>query len=486
MASTQRPSLILVSGRRLLLENLPAIADAIRARRISPVELTARALGRIARLDGQLQAFERVFADRALADARRAEKEIRVGGYRGLLHGIPVGLKDVYDIRGMPTKSGSELRRDYVAAGSATVVNRLKRAGAIVVGKTRTHELGFGITTPPTRNPWNAEHIPGGSSGGSAAAVAAGLVPVAMGTDTGGSIRGPASLCGVVGLKPTYGLVPRLGITGNSWSLDTPGPIVQTVADAAIVLSAIAGYDRRDPATRRVRKSDYLQATTAGVRGLRIGVPHAYFFDDVQREVRAGVLGAIKALDREGAQIESCSFPLARFYSATFLAIQAVEISTYHRSGLKQSPELIGPRIREVLAAASLIPATYYVTGLRARTRIVSEWREVLSHVDLVLMPTHPVTATRIGQTSVSWGGRVEELWTVYSRFVIPANLTGLPAISVPCGIDRQGLPFGLQLIGRPFEETTLLRAAAAWEVTRTLRRDQLEPPIAAGASWLV
>jgi aspartyl-tRNA(Asn)/glutamyl-tRNA(Gln) amidotransferase subunit A len=479
-----RPCLTLGSAPSPTLEDIAEVAAHLQGRRLSPVELTMRAVRRIQSIDPEIRAFEAVFADEALAEARHAEQEIRNGRYRGPMHGIPVAIKDVFDIAGKPTRLGSRLRSNHIARDSATVVTRLRRSGAIIVGKTHTHELGYGLTTPPTRNPWDTTRIPGGSSGGSAAAVSAGCVFLTLGGDSGGSVRGPASLCGVVGVKPTFGLIPRSGMSPNSWSFDTVGPLGRTVRDVAIATSTLAGYDRRDPTTRRMRRMDYAGALSHSLAGLRIGIPANHFFDRLQPEVREGVLGAAATLEREGAEITPISLPLAPFYAPAHLAIQLPEISSYYAEAIKRRPRLLGSEIRTMFAVASLIPAAYHVTALRLRSLIMREWRRALTDADLVLVPTHPVTATEVGQVSYIWDNGIDEdIWSLFSRHLVHANLTGLPAISVPCGVDDNGLPFGAQFIGRPFGESSLLRAAAIYEAVRGPLR--AEPKYLAGASWL-
>jgi aspartyl-tRNA(Asn)/glutamyl-tRNA(Gln) amidotransferase subunit A len=455
------------------------VADDIRARRLSPVDVVEATLERVEEVEERVQAFVEVDAEGALAAARKAEREIGDGSYRGPLHGIPVAIKDIYDVAGLGTGAGTPAFPRVVARADSAAVARLVDAGCVIVGKTHTHELALGVMTPPTRNPWNTEYAPGGSSGGSAAAVAAGESLAALGTDTGGSIRGPASLCGVVGLKPTYGRVSRFGIVANSWSLDTAGPLTRTVRDAALLLNALAGADSRDPGSIDVPVPDYTSGIDSGVTGLTLGIPSNYYFDRVDTDVAAAVLAAIETLRAEGARLRTVEVPLSEYYDATIRGIQLPEISAYHADLLRERGSALTDKMRLTLEAATLLPARIYVRAHQARELIRRAWRQLFAGIDALVTPTFPAAAPRVEDETYVWPDGFEEpVWSTYSRLTLPANLTGLPAVSVPCGLVHDGLPFGLQVIGRPFDEETVLRVAAAHE--RANPASTLKPGLAA------
>ncbi len=444
------------------------IADAagkIRARELSPVELVQSALDRIEAVDGKLHAFVLVTGERALEAAQLAEKEIADGRYRGPLHGIPIGIKDLYDVAGLPTTSSSQVRQDFLAAQDSACVSRLTDAGAIIVGKTHTHEFAYGVITPTTRNPWKIDHIPGGSSGGSGAAVASGECLMGMGSDTGGSIRVPASLCGTVGLKPTYGRVSRHGVTSLCWSLDHVGPLTRDVRDAAMVLNAIAGFDPRDDATARLPVPDYTEALDEGVRGRTVGVPSNFFFDDIDPAVEEAVRTAVEQLESQGVSVREVQIPYADQMLALEYGLVVPEATSYHQAMLRERGEHYTDEVRTFLEAGELVLATSYLRVLRIRTLVKRAFREMFEDIDAIVCPTVPATAARVGQESFTFpSGAQTSVTEAYVRHSAPANLTGLPALTVPCGFDATGLPVGLQIIGRPFDEPTVLRLGHAYE----------------------
>ena len=452
-------------------------AQQIERRALSPVELVQSALDRIGQVEDRLNAFVVVTGERALEQARQAEQDIAAGRSRGALHGIPVGIKDLYDVAGVPTTSSSSVRADHVPQQDSACVASLQDAGAIVVGKTHTHEFAYGVLTPTTRNPWNTEHVPGGSSGGSGAAVAAGECLVGMGSDTGGSIRIPASVCGTVGLKPTYGRVSRFGVTSLCWSLDHVGPLTRTVRDAAVVLQAIAGYDPRDPATVQEPVPDYTGELDAGVEGLTLGVPTNYFFDDVDPEVESIVRDAIGVLEAQGARVREVEIPYAQQMMAVEFGLIVPEASAYHQTMLRERGELYTDDVRVFLEAGEVVLATQYIKALRVRTMVQHAFRDAFKGLDAIVCPTLPATAARVGQQTFAFPGGAEksviDAWVGHSA---PGNITGLPALSVPCGFDGAGLPVGLQVIGRPFDEAGVLRIAQAYESATewTARRPSL------------
>jgi aspartyl-tRNA(Asn)/glutamyl-tRNA(Gln) amidotransferase subunit A len=440
-------------------------ARQIEQRTLSPVELVQSALDRIEEVEGRLNAFVVVTAEQALEAARQAEREIGDGGYRGPLHGIPVGIKDLYDVAGLPTTSSSAVRSDHLAAEDSACVARLREAGAVVVGKTHTHEFAYGVLTPTTRNPWDTGRVPGGSSGGSGAAVAAGECLVGMGTDTGGSIRIPASVCGTVGLKPTFGRVSRSGITSLCWSLDHAGPLTRTVRDAALTLQAIAGFDARDPGSAREPVPDFTADLDAGVRGLTLGVPVNYFFDDVDPEVEAAVREGIAVLEAQGATLREVEIPYADQMMAVEFGVLVPEASAYHQEMLRESGERYTDDVRVFLEVGETILATQYIKALRVRTLVQQAFRRAFEGLDALVCPTLPAAAAEVGQTTFTFpGGKEKAVIDAWVGHSAPGNVTGLPALSVPCGFTSAGLPIGLQVIGRPFDEAGVLRVGQAYE----------------------
>jgi aspartyl-tRNA(Asn)/glutamyl-tRNA(Gln) amidotransferase subunit A len=442
--------------------------QALRTREVSPLELTEAYLARIGALDPRVNAYITVTAERARADARRATDELQAGRARGPLHGIPIALKDLYETAGIRTTAGAKIHADHVPAEDCTVARRLREAGTILLGKLNTHEYAYGVTTNnphfgATHNPWSLEHIPGGSSGGSGAAIAAGLATATMGTDTGGSIRMPASLCGVVGLKPTYGRVSKAGVFPLSYLFDHAGPLTRTVEDAALVLNAVAGYDPVDPTTVRIPVEDYTAALAGGVRGLRIGVPRPFFFAQLDDEVAAAVERALGQLRTLGAEMRDVEITGVDGGMAATFGLVLAEAQAIHADALRTRPTDIGADVREILL--NVTPDVPLLMGaLRARDALTLSMRVALESVDLLVTPTTPVVAPRIGQETVRYGGVEESILMAMIRCTAPFNASGLPALSLPCGFTRAGLPIGLQLVGRPFDESTVLRAGHAYE----------------------
>ena len=427
--------------------------------------MTQACLDRASATQDKLNAFTIIMADSAMAEAKAAEAEIAAGNYRGELHGIPVGIKELYDVTGVPTTSSSKVRANWVAETDSASVEQLRAAGAVILGKTHTHEFAYGIATPTTRNPWNTDCIPGGSSGGSGASVAAGSTFMSMGSDTGGSIRIPAAVCGTVGLKPTFGRCSRAGVTSLSWSLDHVGPLTRTVADAAVCLNALAGYDPRDPGSVDVPTEDYTGALGKEIRGLRIGVPKNYYFNDCHPEVESAVRAAIDAMAAEGAVISEVEIPYADVIMSVEFAFCMAEASEYHRAMLREKPDLYTDDVRTFLEAGELMPATRYVQAMRVRQLMQRAWAKMYDGIDLLVAPAVPSPATRVGQETVDWGNGVEEPVTpVFVRLSAPANVTGLPSIATPCGFTSDGLPVAFQAIARPFGEATAIRLCDAYQ----------------------
>lgn len=450
---------------------------AMRRGDLTPVELTRACLARIDEVDSSVNAYVQVYADDALAAAQQAQDEIERGVDRGPLHGIPIAVKDLFDVAGRVTRAGSRSRADAPpASADAHSVGLLRDGGAVILGKTHTHEFAFGSTTPQTGNPWDLDRVPGGSSGGSAAALALDTCLVALGTDTAGSIRMPAALCGVVGLKPTYGLVSKSGIAPLSWSLDHAGPLARYVADAATALQVMAGYDAADVASHHVPDSNYLARIGRGVDGLTVAVPTNHYPQDLSPSVDAAYEQALAVLEGLGATIVEVKLPLAPAYMGATFAIMMAEASAYHRHRLGPLGHLYSEDVRRLLEGGLTLPAVDYVDAQRTRGLVQAEWQQILSTADVVVVPTLPTSAALRGATSVEINESYSEsIMNSYVRLSCPANLTGLPALSVPCGADAQGLPLGLQIIGRAFDEATVIQVGAAFEVATTWH--QLRPP---------
>ena len=439
------------------------LGRSLARREVSPVEVTEALLARIERLDPALNAFMLVTGERALAEAREAERELLAGVRRGPLHGVTLALKDIFDTAGQRTTAGSKILADHVPARDATVVRRLRAAGLVLLGKTGMHEFAYGVTSDnphygPVRNPWDRGRCSGGSSGGSGAALAAGLCHVSLGTDTGGSIRIPAAACGIVGLKPTFGRVSRLGVWPLSWSLDHVGPMARGVEDAALVLGAIAGPDPEDGWSAERPAEDFARDLELGARGLAVGVPREWFFEGLEPDVEAAVRTAVGVLEREGARRLEVSLPhVPDAYTASH-AILASEASAFHEPWLRERPGDYGADVRRALELGHLVAGVDYVNARRMQALVRADFLAALRGADVLAAPTLPRTALAVGEASS------REPATAWGRFMTPVNVAGLPAVSVPCGFDRAGLPIGLQLIGRPFDEATVLRAARAFE----------------------
>ncbi len=444
--------------------SIEALAPEIRAGRISPVVLTETFLDRIARHDGALLSFVHV-SKQALATAREAERDIAAGQWRGPLHGIPIAVKDNYLTRDMPTTAGTSAPGIAFPLTDSTAAARLRAAGAVLIGKTRTHEFAWGTVTPPTRNPWDKERVPGGSSGGSGAAVAAGLAAAALGSDTGGSIRIPASLCGTVGLKPSFGRISRAGIVPHSWSLDHAGPLTRTVGDAAIMLGALAGADPADPACSKRPVPNYAAALGQPIRGLRIGVCRNHFFARNQADVEAAVEQAITDLAAEGAAIREFRIPNLDYGLGAIFAIELASSTAYHDVSLRAGRvQHFAPDVRALVEIGRFVTGADYLKAEQYRRVLMDDFRHHFADLDAIIGPTTPLTAWRSSEWHVEVAGAPESVLAASWRLTYPYNLTGLPAISLPCGFDRGGLPIGLQIAGKPFDEATVLRIAHAYE----------------------
>jgi aspartyl-tRNA(Asn)/glutamyl-tRNA(Gln) amidotransferase subunit A len=478
---------------------LSQVVDALGSGEAQPEALLEASLGRIRALDSKLHAFLRLTESEARSAARASSQRRSAGKALGPLDGVPVALKDIFCMEGVETTAGSKILRGYVPPYDATVVKKLKAAGAVIVGKLNMDEFAMGSSTEnsafgPTMNPWDLTRTPGGSSGGSAAAVAARLVPGALGTDTGGSIRQPASLVGCVGLKPTYGRVSRFGVIAFASSLDQVGPFAQDVRGVAMLLSAIAGHDANDQTSSPRPVPDYAAALQQGVRGLRIGVPREYFGEGLHPEVEKAVRAAIEKLRSQGAEVREISLPNSPHAIATYYIVATAEASSNlarydgvrygHRAKASQLLEMyertraegFGAEVkRRIMLGTYALSAgyydAYYLRAQKVRALIRRDFDRAFAEVDAVVSPTSPTTAFKLGE-------KMDDPLAMYLNdvYTVPANLAGLPGISVPCGFDSRRLPIGVQLIGRPFDEETLLRLAHAAEP-----REHELPPILEG-----
>jgi aspartyl-tRNA(Asn)/glutamyl-tRNA(Gln) amidotransferase subunit A len=462
-----------MEASELCYTSLRGLATLIQRQEVSPVEATQAVIDRVEKFDRQLNSFITLLRDEALTQAHAAEQEIQAGRYRGPLHGIPIAVKDLIYTKDIRTTAGSKVLFDFKPAYDATVVSRLQDAGAILIGKLNMHEFARGATNAHSvvgacTNPWDTLRVPGGSSGGSAAALAAGLCFGALGSDTGGSIRIPAALCGIVGLKPTYGRVSRHGVFPLSWSLDHVGPMARTVADVALILQVIAGHDRHDPTTRTAVVPDYSAALTKDIEGAHLGIPQEFYFEQLDPEVRDSVRAALQALERAGAQLEEVSLPLSKYAAAAGRIITLTESAEIHEPFLKGHAADYTPDVRAGLLVGQLIPGKHYLKAQRVRGLIRQEMAAALRRVDALVTPTVPIPAPRSGQATVNLNQEPIDVTWALSRLTRPANLAGFPAISVPCGFTKGGLPIGLQFTGRPFGEATILQLAYAHEQEAT------------------
>jgi len=445
--------------------NISEAAAGLRRKEFSPLELTKACLARIGAIDGKLHSFITLTAEHALRQAEQAEKGLHSGNDRGPLHGIPIALKDLYMTKGIRTTCHSAVLENWTPDHDATTVAKLQEAGTILLGKLGMHEFAFGGPSmdapfPAVRNPWNTAHIPGGSSSGSGAALAAGLCYGALGSDTGGSVRTPSSHCGIVGIKPTYGRVSRFGVVPLSWSLDHAGPMARGVEDCAILLQAIAGYDAKDPASANVAVPDFRAGLRDGIKGLRVGVPRVHWFDEnkgTDPETEAVFDNALKTLESLGAvivEIDGKAFSIARKANQTVLVCEAY---AYHEQTLQTTPMKFGSSVRRRMLEGAFLSAADYITAQRARSVLSDQIRANFSRVDVFAVPG----AARPPEAFESMDPNEQNL---RPNFTNPFNLTGLPAISVPCGFTPGNLPAGLQIVAPPFEEATCFRIAYAYE----------------------
>jgi aspartyl-tRNA(Asn)/glutamyl-tRNA(Gln) amidotransferase subunit A len=443
---------------------LSEASDLVRARKISSAELTSASLMRITRLNPELNAFITVTADQAMADARAADLDLAKNRWRGPLHGIPVGLKDLFDTAGIRTTAGSAIFADRVPPEDAEVVRRLKAAGAVIVGKLNMHEFAYGDTSAqshfgPVRNPWNRDRVAGGSSGGSAAAVAAGLCYGALGSDTGGSIRQPSAYCGIVGLKPTYGVVSTRGVIPLSWSLDHVGPMCRRVTDAALMLQAIAGYDALDINSVDAAPPDYLKGMAQKVSSLRIGIPRAVFYDSLDPEIEQAVSEALRVLRGLTASTRDVELP-----AYTTLPVVGAEAYTFHAPYFTKTPQLYQPMTRRRLEGGATVTAAAYIEGRRELERLRRAMNNVFSTADVLVTPTTPILPPAVADALADPGTPPPGGVALSLRNTQPFDIFGVPSISIPCGFSRGGLPIGLEISGPRLGESIVLALARAYE----------------------
>jgi aspartyl-tRNA(Asn)/glutamyl-tRNA(Gln) amidotransferase subunit A len=463
---------------------IPTIAEAARqiaAKQLSPVELTRACLDRVLALDDRLHAFVLVTEERALAEARQAEAAIMAGGPKGPLHGIPIGLKDIVDTKGIATTCGSKILQDNIPDADAACAEKLAQAGTVLIGKTTTHEFAdggpsFDLPKPPARNPWNTEHFTAGSSSGTGAAVAAGLILGGIGTDTGGSIRGPAALCGIAGIKPTYGLVSRAGVAPAAFSLDHIGPMAWTAEDCALMLQALAGYDPRDPASADRPVPNYTAALGTGIKGVKIGVIHHFHEVDykVSDATQRGIDGAISTLRELGAEIREVQVSPMQDWQACGSLISMTERAAAYEEWARTRLGDFSERVQRRLMLGALVSGVDYVQAVRRRRELRAELKTAMAGLDIVLTAAAPGEAPKIDNVPV---------WDMFDRpsFTIPFNVAGYPAISVCAGYGDGGLPVAVQLVAKPFAEARLFQVADAFEKATPYRNTR--PALASGSA---
>jgi aspartyl-tRNA(Asn)/glutamyl-tRNA(Gln) amidotransferase subunit A len=458
--------------RTLISKTGYELAELVKTKQISPVELTRAYLDRIHAVNGKVNAFITVTDEVALARAREAEQQIAAGKYLGPLHGIPYAPKDILATKGIKTTNGSKVTPNWIPDHESTITSRLNRAGAIMVGKLNLLEfaMGSGVDSGfgPARNPWDLAYSPSGSSSGSGAALIADMIPLSIGTDTGGSIRGPAANCGIVGLKQTYGRVSRYGVTTLSWSLDHAGPMTRSVRDAAAMLKVIAGADPKDSTASHRAVPDYAAAMTGSIKGLKIGVPTNYFFEHDNPEVDKTVRGAIDQLKSMGATIVEVEVPHAKYASSAGWIIAMADAACFHEKRMRETPELFDPLVRERLEAAMFYPATDYIKAQRIRTILMNEMKAVFGKCDLMAVPGSGGLPGKLDSPEIAASdvkpGSSSAPYMGGNTFI--GNMTGLPAMVVPCGFSAGPpvFPITIMFYGRPFDETTLFRVGDAYE----------------------
>ena len=453
----------------ILFKSVSELAPLLKARKLSPVELVRAFLDRIEAVNPKVNAFITVTGEQALERARKAEREIAAGRYRGPLHGIPYAPKDLLATKGVRTTNGSKVTSNWIPDHESTVTARLNQAGAILIGKLNLVEFAMGSMqrglVKPARNPWDLDYSPSGSSSGSGAALAAGMVPLTIGSDTGGSIRGPAKSCGIVGLKPTYGRVSRFGVTSLSWTLDHVGPMARTVDDVARMLQVMAGPDPQDRTAASRPVPDYTKTLTGNIKGLRLGVPTEHFFDHVHTETEAALRGAISLLKEQGVVLVDVKVRNAALCGPASSIILSSEAAVYHEKRLKEHADLLDPLVRERLEVATFNSAVDYIKALRIRTVLMEEMRRVFQSCDVLMLPSGnapPKLDAEIANTDAPTDPPFPPRPDTFDI----ANMTGIPAIVLPCGFTAgpPSLPLGIQFCAKPFDEATLFRIGHTYQ----------------------
>ena len=466
-------------SNEILSLDVAGLAEHLRNKKISPVEVTKAYLDRIARIDEKIHSYITVTHDQAVAAAKKAEGEITSGNWRGTFHGVPVGLKDLLYTKGVLTTGGSKILGDYRPDYDATVWERLQSQGAVMLGKLNLHEFAYGITSSNPhwgvcRNPYALDRIPGGSSGGSAAAIVAMTAPATIGTDTGGSIRIPASLCGCVGLKPTWSRVSRHGVVPLAYTMDHVGPITRTVRDAALMLNVIAGHDPNDSTSSHETVPDYTATLSSGVKGIRVGVIRE-LMNALSNDVSKAFQAAMKQLTTLGATVDEVSIPSLPMASVVNTIVTFTEALEYHEEWMRTRPNDYGEDVRRLLESGMAITGVAYVRAQRARAKILADALAAMEHHDVLAAPGSAITAPKIGETRIVVGSTEQRVDVVNEilRFTAPFDCTGQPALAMPIGLGSDGLPLSMQIIGRPFDEPAVIRVAAAYEAARA----PLPPP---------
>lgn len=455
-------------SKEIVSMSVEELAPLIQKRVISPVELTQTVLDHAESQNDRINAFIKIDRKQAEETALKAEKDIANGDYRGMYHGIPMGIKDNLYFKNEVTTMASKIHNEFVSDFDATVISKLREAGVVFIGKLNMHEYAWGITNNnphfgACRNPWDTEKIPGGSSGGSGAAVAADMSVASLGTDTAGSVRIPSSACGIVGLKPTHGRVSKFGCFPLSWSLDHIGPMTKTVKDAAGLLEIIAGYDKNDPTSLNVPVGNYSNQLTPDVKNLVIGINEEYFFKHVDSEIEQLVRKGIQMLVDEGAKVEEVAIPSLKYAEYAEMITILTEAAAIHHRNLLKRPEQFGDDIRLLLELGEIPSAVDYLQAQQLRRQIKQEFQHALNRADVLITPTLPIIPPKIGEDYADLNGEKVDLVDHIIRFTGPSNLTGLPALTVPCGL-KNGMPVGLQIIGSAFKEETVLNVGFALE----------------------
>jgi aspartyl-tRNA(Asn)/glutamyl-tRNA(Gln) amidotransferase subunit A len=451
------------------LMSLTAVAKAIADKKLSSREVTESCLRRISQFNPKLNAFMAIETEEALKAADAADAALAKGGAKGALHGVPLAHKDMYYDKGKVVTCGSKIRRDFVATTTSTALQRLKDAGTVRLGSLQMVEFAYGPTghNPhygPVRNPWNTDHITGGSSSGSGSAVAARLTFAALGSDTGGSIRMPAHFCGVTGLKTTVGRVSRAGAMPLSWSLDTVGPLAQTVEDCALVTELMAGYDPEDPTSSSLPVPDYMAAAKQPIKGLKIGVPSAFYVDDLDPEVARVLDETLAVLKSEGAEIVKVELPDQRQLTAACQLVLATEAAAYHKRWMIERPQDYGAQVLMRLQNGLAVPGVSYLEAMRWRGPALSAYLAAVEGTDAVIAPVAPMPAPTIADSDVGNSLDAEAVIQRITRFTRPINYMGLPSLSIPTGFTGSGLPVGMQIVGRAFDEAGIIRIGAAFQ----------------------